>query len=81
MRSNGERRQVLRYSLDLPVEVAGACGRTRDFSASGVFFETDRALTPGAPVRPAPVRPAAPRPDGRLSGGGQTRFGRAQVPL
>ena len=51
MRSNGERRQALRYSLELPVEVAGACGRTRDFSASGVFFETDRALTPGAPIR------------------------------
>ena len=51
MRSNGERRQALRYSLELPVEVAGACGRTRDFSASGVYFETDRAVTAGAPVR------------------------------
>ena len=33
------------------MEVAGATGRTRDFSASGVFFETDRALRPGAPIR------------------------------
>jgi len=51
MKINGEQRQALRYSLELPVEVAGTSGRTRDFSASGVFFETDRALTPGAPVR------------------------------
>lgn len=28
----------------------GATGRTRDFSSSRVFFETDRALAPGAPI-------------------------------
>jgi len=51
MKIDGEQRRTLRYSLELPVEVAGATGRTRDFSASGVFFETDRALRPGAPIR------------------------------
>ena len=51
MKIDGEQRRTLRYSLELPVGVAGATGRTRDFSASGVFFETDRALTPGAPIR------------------------------
>jgi len=51
MKIDGEQRRTLRYPLELPVEVAGAPGRTRDFSASGVFFETDRALTPGAPIR------------------------------
>jgi len=51
MKIGGEQRRTLRYSLELPVEVAGATGRTRDFSASGVFFETDRALRPGAPIR------------------------------
>ena len=38
MKINGEQRQAMRYSLELPVEVAGTSGRTRDFSASGVFF-------------------------------------------
>ncbi len=51
MKVYDEQRRALRYPLELPVEVGGATGRTRDFSASGVFFETDRALTPGAPVR------------------------------
>jgi hypothetical protein len=50
MRNDGEQRRALRYPLDLPIEVEGATGRTRDFSSSGVFFETDRALAPGAPI-------------------------------
>ena len=51
MKIEREQRRTLRYPLELPVEVAGSTGRTRDFSASGVFFETDRALRPGAPIR------------------------------
>ena len=50
MRNNGEQRRALRYPLEPPIEVEGAMGRTRDFSSSGVFFETDRALAPGAPI-------------------------------
>jgi len=50
MRNHGEQRRALRYPLELPIEVDGATGRTRDFSSSGVFFETDRALAPGAPI-------------------------------
>jgi hypothetical protein len=51
MNIDEERRQALRYPLGLPVEIGSARGRTRDFSASGVFFETDRALAPGDAVR------------------------------
>ncbi|HEV8457103.1 MAG TPA: PilZ domain-containing protein [Methylomirabilota bacterium] len=54
-RNNGERRR--RAAAGAPVS-AGASDRsgrrhgtrTRDFSSSGVFFETDRALAPGAPI-------------------------------
>lgn len=50
MRNHGEQRRALRYPLELPIEVEGAMGRTRDFSSSGVFFETGRTLAPGAPI-------------------------------
>ncbi len=50
MTINREQRRALRYPLELPIKMEGAEGRTRDFSASGVFFETDRSFTPGALV-------------------------------
>jgi hypothetical protein len=50
MKTMSEKRGALRYPLELPIEVGGATGCTRDFSSSGVFFETGRALAPGAPV-------------------------------
>ena len=51
-----ERRGALRYPLPLPVELeAGGgsgdrWGRLRDYSASGVFLETDQLYAPGAPI-------------------------------
>jgi len=32
------------------VELASGKGVTRDFSGSGIFFETDRSFTPGQPI-------------------------------
>jgi hypothetical protein len=49
-RPPGDRRRAARYSLALPVEIAGGRGQLRDFSASGVFVETDRAYAPGSPI-------------------------------
>ncbi len=49
-RDSGDRRRALRYSLELPVEIGHAQGCVRDFSASGVFVETDRPFAPGSPI-------------------------------
>lgn len=38
-----ERRKATRFEGRLPVEWDGGVGVTRDFSASGVYFETDDA--------------------------------------
>jgi hypothetical protein len=46
----GIRRQAQRFSVALPVELERGKGVTRDVSASGVFFETDRLFSPGAPI-------------------------------
>ncbi len=45
------RRKAPRLEIDLPVELERGKGVTRDVSASGVFFETDEALAPGARIR------------------------------
>jgi hypothetical protein len=45
-----ERRAARRYSVALPVEIAGGSAVTRDISASGVFFEADRSFDAGAPL-------------------------------
>ena len=42
-----EQRKETRYRGMLPVETEGTRGLTRDFSTSGVFFETDKSFTPG----------------------------------
>lgn len=45
---NRERRGAKRYELRLPVRYREGCvGVTRNISASGVFFETDRAERDG----------------------------------
>ncbi len=41
-----ERRQGLRYPIELPVEVEQAAGRTRDISISGIYFETEGTFSP-----------------------------------
>jgi hypothetical protein len=45
-----EQRQEPRHTGKLPVEIESGKGITRDFSGSGVFFETDRSFTPGQPI-------------------------------
>jgi hypothetical protein len=61
-----DRRKAPRFQVALPVELVGGTGMTRDLSARGVFFETDRIfglgeviqfalvleyIDPGQPVR------------------------------
>lgn len=44
------RRREPRLAIGLPVELERGNGWTRDVSASGVYFETDRSLSVGAPI-------------------------------
>jgi len=39
-----------RYKAKVPVEFKSGQGLTRDFSASGIYFETDRSFLPGQPL-------------------------------
>lgn len=50
---SSERRVGERLQIDLPMELGNGHGngRTRDVSASGVYFETEASLTAGAPIR------------------------------
>jgi hypothetical protein len=45
-----ERRHATRFRGALPVKWKKGAGVTRDFSASGIFFETDQFLSSGEPV-------------------------------
>jgi hypothetical protein len=45
-----ERRQATRFRGALPVEWEKGAGITRDFSASGIFFETDQFFSSGEAV-------------------------------
>jgi hypothetical protein len=64
-------RQDRRLAVTLPVELPSGHGLPRDVSASGVFFETTHALSPGAAIRfslllehadpMGPIRPPASR--------------------
>jgi len=40
----------LRYKGKVPVEFKSGKGLTRDFSASGICFDTDRSFFPGQPL-------------------------------
>jgi len=47
-----ERRRAPRYPIGLPIEVeALGSAETRDVSTTGVFFETQEPLAPGAVIR------------------------------
>lgn len=46
-----DRREAARLQMRLPVKFEDGDGWTRDVSASGVYFETDASLTPGAPIK------------------------------
>lgn len=43
-------RRATRYNLTLPVRLRDAAGVTRDMSTSGIFFETEKALSIGDTV-------------------------------
>jgi hypothetical protein len=45
-----EKPRAPRYKGKLPVEFESGKGFTRDFSASGIFFETDRSFSLGQPI-------------------------------
>ena len=50
MGNSAERRLATRFRAALPVEWETGEGTTRDFSASGIFFETDQFFSSGEPV-------------------------------
>jgi hypothetical protein len=50
MLSFPERRKATRFKGHLPVEFDKGRGVTRDFSASGVYFETDESFAPAEPI-------------------------------
>jgi hypothetical protein len=45
-----EKIRAPRFKGKLPVEFESGKGFTRDFSASGIYFEADRSFSPGQPV-------------------------------
>lgn len=45
-----ENRRTIRHRATFPVELESAKGITRDFSSSGIFFETDKSFTPGQAI-------------------------------
>ena len=45
-----DKRRATRHQGALPVELEGGKGITRNFSSSGIFFETDQPLTAGQPI-------------------------------
>jgi hypothetical protein len=45
-----EQRRESRYHGRLPVRLESGEATTRDFSGSGVFFETDRSFSPGQQI-------------------------------
>jgi hypothetical protein len=44
-----ERRKANRFQGKVPVEFEKGTGVTRDFSSSGIYFETDQAFSPAEP--------------------------------
>lgn len=47
MVKKSENRTASRHQGKLPVKLKGVKGITRDFSSTGIFFETDRSFSPG----------------------------------
>lgn len=50
MMKDTEKRRATRHRGALPVEIKGSKGVTRDFSDSGIFFETDKSFTAGQTI-------------------------------
>ena len=45
-----EKPRAPRYKAKVPVEFESGKGLTRDFSASGIYFEADRSFSLGQPI-------------------------------
>jgi hypothetical protein len=45
-----ERRKATRFKGKIPIELRNGTGVTRDFSTSGVYFETDQSFAPAEPI-------------------------------
>ena len=45
-----EKHRAPRHLGATPVELKNGKGITRDFSSTGIFFETDKSFTPGQPI-------------------------------
>jgi hypothetical protein len=50
LRARGERREAERFEAAMPVRVDGEAATTRDLSASGLSFLSERAYDPGARI-------------------------------
>jgi hypothetical protein len=50
MENGSEKRLSYRHVGKLPVEFKGGEGITRDYSGSGIFFETDKTFSPGQTI-------------------------------
>ncbi len=48
--NEAERRGAARQPVALPVELEGGHGITRDFSSSGIFYETEKAFSLGQAI-------------------------------
>jgi len=51
MTNSPDRREGLRYVVNLPVQLEQGSGVTRNASRSGVLFETDQVFPAGAPIK------------------------------
>lgn len=47
MEQGPEQRRSYRHLGELPVEFSSGKGISRDYSGSGIFFETDKTFSPG----------------------------------
>ena len=50
MVKDSENRRTIRRKGAFPVELENGKGITRNFSSSGIFFETDKSFTPGQAI-------------------------------
>jgi len=48
--TGSEQRRATRHPAKLPVDLESGKGVTRDFSNSGIFFETDKSFSHGQPI-------------------------------
>jgi len=48
--NESEKRRATRHKGALSIELEEGKGITRDFSDSGIFFETDKSITPGQAI-------------------------------